>query len=196
MSAEFDPLDYHNLTNHVVERLLQQTPFPLSGVDEFDGAGVYALFYTGDLACYASSRSTDFTRPIYVGKAVPSGARKGGIESGLAGKTLYKRLGEHRKSIEAAENLNIDDFMCRYLVVKPLWITAAEQWLIERFRPLWNVVVDGFGLHDPGSRRTPKRSPWDTLHRGRAAGWSSRVIENLTEAAILKMIANHTSEED
>jgi hypothetical protein len=38
------------------------------------------------------------------------------------GEYLYKRLKEHRNSIEAAENLNIDDFYCRFLVVDDIWI--------------------------------------------------------------------------
>jgi hypothetical protein len=50
----------------------------------------------------------------------------------------------------------------------------AESLLIERYRPLWNVVVDGFGNHDPGSgRHQGKRPNWDTLHPGRA--WASRL---------------------
>jgi hypothetical protein len=50
----------------------------------------------------------------------------------------------------------------------------AESLLIERYRPLWNVVVDGFGNHAPGSGRYQgKRPNWDTLHPGRV--WASRL---------------------
>lgn len=57
---------------------------------------------------------------------------------------------------------------CRWLVLDPVWIGLTEQVLIAMYRPIWNSVIDGFGSHDPGSgRRNQKRSPWDTLHKGR-----------------------------
>jgi hypothetical protein len=40
--------------------------------------------------------------------------------------------------------------------------------MIEQFRPIWNLVIDGFGNKDPGKRRaTQYRSLWDVLHPGR-----------------------------
>ena len=40
--------------------------------------------------------------------------------------------------------------------------------MIERFRPVWNLVIDGFGNKDPGTGRSAqKKSPWDVLHSGR-----------------------------
>ena len=40
--------------------------------------------------------------------------------------------------------------------------------LIEQFRPVWNLVIDGFGNKDPGRRRKDQyRSAWDVLHPGR-----------------------------
>lgn len=44
----------------------------------FKGAGIYAIYYEGDFPPYAPiSRKTETEIPIYVGKAVPAGARKG-----------------------------------------------------------------------------------------------------------------------
>ena len=77
MTQEFDPLDYANLTRHVVEELMRQPVVPIGSLARFDGAGVYALFYRGELDFYAGVRSEDSTTPIYVGKAVPPGGRKG-----------------------------------------------------------------------------------------------------------------------
>lgn len=93
--------------------------------------------------------------PIYVGKAVPSGGRKGKVdpEASSKGNQLFKSLEEHRKSIVAATNLNIADFWCRHLVVDDIWIPLGESLLIQRFQPIWNSVVDGFGNHDPGAGR-------------------------------------------
>ena len=44
----------------------------------------------------------------------------------------------------------------------------GESLLIERFQPIWNVLIEGFGIHTPGKgRKKQVRSKWDTLHPGR-----------------------------
>lgn len=167
--SEYNPLDYANLTRSVVRELMNRGPFPLPPPSAFTGTGVYALFYLGDFQPYEPLRSLDATRPIYVGKAVPPGARKGGGATlGSPSTALYSRLRQHAKSIGGVENLNPAEFRCRYLVVTPLWITMAERFLIENFRPLWNTCIEGFGIHDPGSgRHAGEISWWDVLHPGR-----------------------------
>lgn len=78
------------------------------------------------------------------------------------------------ESVKAAQNLDIDDFYCRFLVVDDIWIPLAESMLIERFKPVWNRVLDGFGNHDPGKGRYQGMMPqWDCLHPGRA--WAERL---------------------
>jgi hypothetical protein len=137
------------------------------------GAGIYAIYYGGDFSLYRPipkpDSEDDQQSPIYVGKAIPAGARKGGV--GLdepPGAVLYNRLREHAKSIEQVSNLNLRDFSCRYLITDDIWIPLGESLLIGRFSPLWNMVVDGFGNHDPGGgRRKQQRSNWDVLHPGR-----------------------------
>jgi hypothetical protein len=74
---EYNPLDYKNLTRNVVEELMRREPTRLPPLRPFLGAGVYAIFYTGDLEFYAPIASAGLETPIYVGKAVPAGARKG-----------------------------------------------------------------------------------------------------------------------
>jgi len=102
------------------------------------------------------------------------GARKGGFAEGIKQPALFNRLSQHAGSLRQATNLDMVDFRCRYPVVDDIWIGLAESLLIERYRPLWNVVVDGFGNHDPGSgRHQGKRPNWDTLHPGRS--WASRL---------------------
>ena len=91
---------------------------------------------------------------IYVGKAVPDGARKGGQGDDVdPGTALFKRLTDHAKSIDAATNLKLEDFRCRFLSVDDIWIPLTESLLIERFKPVWNRILDGFGNHDPGKGR-------------------------------------------
>jgi hypothetical protein len=131
-----------------------------------------------------------FLQPIYAGKAIPEGGRKGGLGLDVpAGKPLHKRLSEHRTSIETAENLNIDDFCCRFLVVDDIWIPLGESLLIEKTRPLWNVIVDGFGNHDPGKGRHEQQlSSWDTLHPGR--NWAKKLQKGKSIEEIAKQIAD------
>ncbi len=153
--------------------MLKQTIGPLPPAARFVGAGIYAIYYTGGFKAYRriaeQNRDDKFEQPIYVGKAVPPGARKGGFGLSTApGNALFTRLSEHAKSIETT-NLKLKDFSCRYLVADDIWIPLGEALLIERFQPLWNVLIEGFGIHTPGAgRKKQVRSKWDTLHPGRA----------------------------
>ena len=176
----YDPLDYDNLAQNVVRALMEQPSAPLPPAEPFVGTGVYALYYTGNLKCYAALRGSG--KPIYVGSAVPSGKRKGGTTQGSGTRTLYNRLGQHAKSIESAENLRVEDFRCRYLVVVPVWISLAERFLIEHYRPVWNTIVDGFGNHAPGEGRSSMKRPrWDILHPGRTWAQKLTPAENVSD---------------
>lgn len=65
-------------------------------------------------------------------------------------------------------DLNIEDFSCRCLVCDDIWIPLGESLLIERFKPPWNVLIEGFGVHTPGKgRKKQVKSKRDTLHPGR-----------------------------
>jgi len=182
----YNPLEKSRLAESVAEALLERDVIPLGSVGKFDGAGIYAIYYAGGLADYQpvamANREGRYQRPIYVGKAIPPGGRKGGWGLGLAsGRVLSKRLGEHAKSIADADGLSVEDFFCRYLVVEDVWIPLAESLLIDRFRPVWNVVLDGFGNHNPGKKRFEGQRPaWDTVHPGRA--WASGMQDNVRTA--------------
>ncbi len=169
----FNPLDKANLGASVAVALLDRQEVRLGEVKPFFGAGIYAVYYLGSFEAYVpiSNRNTDdkFEMPIYVGKAVPAGARKGGVGKVGATKSLFKRLQEHAESISLASNLDLQDFWCRYLVVEDIWIPLGESLLISKFSPLWNTMIDGFGNHDPGGGRYEGMRPrWDVLHPGRA----------------------------
>ena len=174
----YNPLDKRNLGASVANALLS-ADIHLLPPDSFIGAGVYAVYYVGEHPVYAKlsmlNRNKQFLCPIYVGKAVPAGSRKGGLGLGAShGQVLYRRLAEHAVSIRAASNLQIDDFYCRFLVVDDIWIPLAESMLIERFKPAWNQVLMGFGNHDPGKGRHGGAMPqWDCLHPGRP--WAERL---------------------
>jgi hypothetical protein len=169
----FNPLDKTNLGESVAEAMLQQPIHPLPPDEPFIGAGIYALYYEGDFALYADiaerNRDGRYSWPLYVGKAVPAGVRKGGYGLGAdPGQALFRRLSEHAGSINDAENLKLADFRCRFLVVDDIWIPLAESLLVAMYSPLWNQKIDGFGNHDPGKGRyNQQRSPWDVIHPGR-----------------------------
>lgn len=175
-NAPFNPLDKRNLAASVAEALLGRKVRSLGRLKAFNGAGIYAIYYAGDFPAYApltkGNSEGRFGSPIYVGKAVPEGARKGrrGFES-AANKALFKRLQEHAESIKACKNLVLNDFSCRFLVVDDIWIPLGESLLIAKFFPIWNTIIDGFGNHDPGKGRYQGMRPrWDVLHPGR--GWA------------------------
>ena len=180
----YNPLDERNLGASVAEALLERTPIPLASLPSFKGAGIYAIYYTGDFPAYEKiadrNRDGRFEYPIYVGKAVPSGARKGGGK-GQAGSSLFSRLIDHRKSIEAASNLRVDDFSVRVLVVTDIWIPLGESLLITKLAPVWNTIVEGFGNHTPGAGRFLGMRPrWDVVHPGRH--WAARCADRLETA--------------
>ncbi len=166
----FNPLDKKNLGASVAEALLSSKPHPLGDIPSFSGAGIYSIYYDGPFKAYKAIAATDV--PIYVGKAVPAGARKG-VDKATSGRALLNRLKDHADSIRAAGNLDIKNFQCRFLVVDDIWIPLGEALVITRFTPVWNTIVDGFGNHDPGKgRHAGMRPRWDVLHPGRA--WAER----------------------
>jgi len=173
----YDPLARINLGKSVAEALLDQPVHALTDLPRFDGAGIYAIYYAGDFSPYApmsEANRDEFHWPIYVGKAVPSGARRGGALAGAtSGQSLFGRLRDHRNSVAEVERaeggLRLADFHARFLIVDDIWIPLGESLMISRFRPLWNGYLDGFGNHAPGAGRYQGERPlWDTLHPGRA----------------------------
>ncbi len=164
----YNPLDKEKLGESVANALLDAVLSPLPP-DPFKGSGVYAIYYRGSFSAYGQIAHPDSpTHPIYVGKAVPKGARKGhlALES-ATGDSLFQRLREHAESLDQV-GLGRSNFLCRHLVVDDIWIPLGESLLIRRYRPVWNVLLDGFGNHDPGGKRMKGiTSRWDTVHPGR-----------------------------
>lgn len=193
--GQYNPLDKKNLGASVAEALLLRRPQPLGSISEAKGAGIYAIYYVGDFPLYAtiSARNNKgkFKVPIYVGKAVPEGARKGrAIGTRITTSVLSRRLKEHAESIRLTD-LQVDDFFCRYLVVDDIWIPLGESLLIAKLCPLWNSVIDGFGNHDPGKGRYQGMRPrWDVLHPGRK--WAEKCQpRSETGDQIIAEITNH-----
>ena len=175
----FHSSQFRSVVNLAI-RFFSSTPVhSLPPSDSFVGTGVYALYYQGNFKLYsdiAKLNNKDCTHPIYVGKAVPPGwraARTTGSEAPI----LNHRLQEHARGILQVSNLEVKDFLCKFIIlgdVESDLVVPVEAELIRRYRPLWNSIVDGFGNHDPGRGRYKQaRSEWDVLHPGRL--WTARL---------------------
>jgi hypothetical protein len=146
----YDPLDLKTLAVSMAKVVLEQPVHRLINVPAFEGAGVYVIYYTGDYTPYKSiaqkNKGQKWNQPIYVGEAARKGARKGGVlAEGPAGKALFERLKNHVVSIQHVNNLKVADFWCRYLVLKDFFIPLCKSLLIDRYTPVWNKAIDGFG---------------------------------------------------
>ncbi len=190
--------DFQEMVNDAL-RFFSGTPVqPLPPPQPFTGAGVYVIYYTGRLGVYAplgQANRTSYSVPIYAGKAVPQGWRQGrGAAASVGTSTLFNRLREHGRSISTVSNLLIEDFACRFAIFEDTtvaMISIVESSLIQQHRPLWNVSLDGFGNHDPGSGRYGQaKSDWDVLHPGRV--WAERCEgRSRTEEQIRANVAGH-----
>ncbi len=159
-------------------RFFNGTPVqPLPPTAPFVGAGVYALYYTGDYPHYKKYsvlNRLEYRYPIYVGKAVPKGWRQSRASStgGKGNKELYRRLRKHASSIRSVSGLSLEDFTCRFAIFEGPssdMVSTVEAALIKTMLPLWNSVVDGFGNNTPGSGRYDQaKSDWDVMHSGRS----------------------------
>lgn len=186
----YNPLEKEALAKSVRGELLLREPHQLDDVPDFFGPGIYVLYYHGMHPLYAPISGTE--QPIYVGKAVPSGGRKGLTDSTRRGKALRKRIEEHRESVTQARDLDVGDFRVRYLVVDELFISLAERLMIRTSRPVWNQVVDGFGNHDPGEGRYDGKVPgWDTLHPGRPWVANLRRPGKYTRDQLIERVNEH-----
>lgn len=197
-SDVYNPLEKINLARSIEQELLARPLTSLSDLDDIKGAGVYVIYYVGGFPAYGPNAGIDpadpAALPIYIGKAIPKGGRKGGVseKTSAQGNALRDRLKQHAASIDECANLELAEFLVRYLVVDDIWIPLGENMLIGTFKPVWNRAIDGFGNKDPGKRRkTQMTSPWDVLHPGRKAAINSTANPDLTTALLLQRIADH-----
>lgn len=187
----YNPLDLEALGQSLLRELERRPLHRLDKVPDVTGSGVYALYYAGDADPYtemgAFNRGHDCAVPIYLGKSHNPGGRAGTNPfEPVTDPLLRRRIREHRRSIEQAQNLNSEDFYVRLLVTMPIWIPLVETVAIRRYQPLWNSQLSGFGIHDPGSgREKQQRSQWDVLHPGRRFAGKLTRNEKATRTALL-----------
>ena len=167
--------------------------------ESFHGTGVYAIYYTGKNPAYkkyAELNRLSYSYPIYVGKAVPKGWRQARVSDSQPSqsKGLFNHLREHSRSIGIAQGLELQDFMCRFVIFEGASsdiISTIEAALIKLNMPLWNTAIDGFGNHDPGRGRYEQaKSDWDEIHPGRV--WADKCTgAHAEESVILSRIESH-----
>jgi len=190
----FDPSNPKVVGRFIALALVAQQRQPLAEIKShrFYGSGVYAIYYTGRFPDYAPLSGTE--TPIYVGQAAP--AINNARTASEQGDRLSRRLDDHRSNIaRATSTLDIADFEYRALVVQSGWETAAEDYLIHLFQPVWNNqtnVLFGIGKHgDSAGTRANRRSPWDTMHPGRSWASDERLIDAKTLGQIREDLADH-----
>lgn len=191
-SSVFDPAHPRTVGLFVSIALLAQKREPLLELSPFYGSGVYAIYYSGGFRAYRPLVQTE--HPIYVGKADPAVADAKTPEHQQH--RLWRRLKDHAKAIRGAENLSLEDFACRHLVVASGLQVAAESYLIHLFKPIWNKEMKlayGIGKHgDAPTTRANLRSPWDTLHAGRTWAHSDvKMKDQASQSDIVTRISAH-----
>lgn len=199
--SSFDPADPDTIGRLVALALVAQDRVGLNRIARTYGSGIYAIYYLGDHPAYAPlSRSET---PIYVGKADP--ARPNARTPREQGAKLYGRLDEHRRVIQesgeyAVENelphpLRVEDFECRRLICATNAQLAAEQHLINIFKPIWNSEIRicwGISKHgDSAETRSNKRSPWHVIHPGRSWALAEILEDKMSPEVIVARIAGH-----
>lgn len=196
---QFNPLEEEEkkiVVLRIMEAFEKCSGHQLPLTKSFPGAGVYALYYFGPFDLYSflvhKNAGGQLKVPIYVGKANLRGGSTG-IGKSTRQTPLYNRLKEHAESIQEARNLALQDFKCKYLILDQVWVRLGEEILLRQFKPLWNSVVQGFGIHTPGKgRANQRRSEWDTLHPGRNWVESLNLPPNkMTEEQIRNKVRKH-----
>ena len=121
--------------------------YPLSSTTFPNLPGVYFIYYVGKTELYKGSQvspSTDL--PVYVGKSETS---------------IYYRLIDHQDKIEKAKNLELSDFVVRFMAVDiKYYAPCIEGMLIEHFSPVWNRETVGFSFGNGNY----KDNTWNKYH--------------------------------
>lgn len=190
--SEFDPLAVENVGVTLAVELLEQPLRSMPPGESFAGAGIYALYYSGEHSAYSGLTELDGGRnkfPVYIGKAAGESSKQGFNSSSAAKKRkLYDRIAQHAKSIEEVTNLELDDFHCRFLVLNDAYIALAESVLIRLFRPAWNGM--SFGSKVVGKHRMGGNvGLWDALHPGRGGRPAGDERADEAQSVIAKRVA-------
>ena len=190
--GKFDPLNLLSLAQSVERTLIEKPLNPFQPLVPFLTAAAFTASTTQDpTSCMHQSRAvrpgsrfTPDTRPH-------GGRRPAACWHRLISRSCSTVCVITRAFCSKSMTCNSTYSSYRVLVVDDMWAPLAEELLIHHFRPVWNVVVDGFGNHEPGSGRNAQpRSVWDELHPGRP--WAARLgPAHLARTEIMNAVATH-----
>ena len=72
-------------------------------------------------------------------------------------------------------------------------MALGEARLVDWFRPVWNVLIEGFGSKvEGGGRATTARSVWDILHPGRKENLGIQVLPGLEQKVVADLRSART----
>lgn len=179
--ALIDDSTVRKLVVRLTTKLLQMGPFSFRDTIDFEGYGIYVIYYQGENPIYALLRSIGSTCPMYVGKAGQENNRH----------SLSMRLIDHRKTLERAQ-LGLENFTFRFVSLPFSLLEFSEAALIRLYRPLWNCYLKGFGERAGTAKGVARGgefvSAWDTYHAGRVPDTSKlrdfELIEQLIRQSI------------
>ncbi|MBF0503168.1 MAG: Eco29kI family restriction endonuclease [Candidatus Riflebacteria bacterium] len=199
----FDPTAPSTIARLVAIALLAQQRLPLANVGQMYGSGCYAIYYVGGHPAYELISKTE--TPVYIGKADPEQNEANNPQE--QGPRLTGRLRDHCRMIRQAQQwaedyistdnppIRIEEFEYRRIVVATNAQLAAEQYLINFFKPIWNKeckVCWGISKHgDSATTRSNSRSPWDVIHPGRRWAMDSTLQNSKDRELILHSIEEH-----
>ncbi|GAA1408296.1 Eco29kI family restriction endonuclease [Oerskovia paurometabola] len=171
--AYYDPLSTKGLTAVVCQKFEEQPATALANIQDFSGAGLYAIYYEG-VTHGLYRKLSPLLVPVYVGSAQQNASATG--RSAPTANPLYKRVQKHKKSI-GQSGLDLDEFVIRMLLMPDVHIDLGENGLRVGYKPVWNAVFTGFGSNEQGATtRTGAQSAWDAAHPGRARTYGSARI--------------------
>ena len=178
-----------NEADHRVEVLesLIHAPAHRFGERHFTGPGVYALVYRGDLACYRRLRRPSGDS----GSIVVSGGFP--IYVGSSAHSLAARVGDHRRKLATATDLDPSEFLVIQLETEsPESSLYAEAILIAETQACWNQRwIAGVGSKSRGTVRSrAKKSPWSLFHQEGSQG-DDIGFDAMTKAAMATRISAH-----
>ena len=117
------------LLNVSLTFLVELNIFPITISQNYPGvrprlAGVYLIYYVGQASLYEDLVGPSEDQPIYVGKSETD---------------ILNRLSDHRRKMARAKDLEVTDFVFRFMTVYPrFYAPAIEAMLIDHYDPLWN----------------------------------------------------------